>query len=219
VEDFWMNLDRYTQKSQEALMSAQQIARELNHQAIEPAHLLMALLHQEEGVVPALVKQVSGSIDGLRAEVTRDLESRPKMYGATTDIGLSRSTVDVMEAAERFARGMQDDYTSTEHILLGLTESSESKLLQQYGITRDSILKALTTVRGTQRVTSATPETTYQALERYGRDLTAMARQGKLDPVIGRDEEIRRVIQILSRRTKNNPCLDWGSGGGKNRNC
>jgi ATP-dependent Clp protease ATP-binding subunit ClpB len=210
-----MNLDRYTQKSQEALMSAQQIARELNHQAIEPAHLLMALLHQEEGVVPALVKQVSGSIDGLRAEVTRDLESRPKMYGATTDIGLSRSTVDVMEAAERFARGMQDDYTSTEHILLGLTESSESKLLQQYGITRDSILKALTTVRGTQRVTSATPETTYQALERYGRDLTAMARQGKLDPVIGRDEEIRRVIQILSRRTKNNPALIGDPGVGK----
>jgi ATP-dependent Clp protease ATP-binding subunit ClpB len=196
-------------------MSAQQIARELNHQAIEPAHLLMALLHQEEGVVPALVKQVSGSIDGLRAEVTRDLESRPKMYGATTDIGLSRSTVDVMEAAERFARGMQDDYTSTEHILLGLTESSESKLLQQYGITRDSILKALTTVRGTQRVTSATPETTYQALERYGRDLTAMARQGKLDPVIGRDEEIRRVIQILSRRTKNNPALIGDPGVGK----
>ncbi|MBE0410629.1 MAG: AAA family ATPase, partial [Anaerolineales bacterium] len=210
-----MNLDRYTQKSQEALMSAQQIARELNHQAIEPAHLLMALLRQDEGVVPALVRQVSGSIDGLRADVSRDLESRPKMYGAAGDIGLSRATVDVMEAAERFARGMQDDFTSTEHILLGLTESAESKRLQQYGLTRDSVLKALTTVRGSQRVTSPTPETTYQALERYGRDLTAMARQGKLDPVIGRDEEIRRVIQILSRRTKNNPALIGDPGVGK----
>ncbi|MFU8770929.1 MAG: ATP-dependent chaperone ClpB, partial [Anaerolineales bacterium] len=210
-----MNLDRYTQKSQEALMNAQQIARELNHQTIEPAHLLMALLRQDEGVVPALVRQVSGSIDGLRADVSRDLESRPKMYGAAGDIGLSRSTVDVMEAAERFARGMQDDFTSTEHILLGLTESAESKRLQQYGLTRDSVLKALTTVRGSQRVTSPTPETTYQALERYGRDLTAMARQGKLDPVIGRDEEIRRVIQILSRRTKNNPALIGDPGVGK----
>jgi ATP-dependent Clp protease ATP-binding subunit ClpB len=210
-----MELDRYTQKSQEALMSAQQLARELNHQAIEPAHLLMSLLRQDEGVVPALVRQVSGSIEGLRSEVARDLEARPKMYGASADVGLARSTVDVMEAAERFARGMQDDYTSTEHILLGLTESSESKRLQQYGITRDAILKALTTVRGTQRVTSPTPETTYQALERYGRDLTAMARQGKLDPVIGRDEEIRRVIQILSRRTKNNPALIGDPGVGK----
>jgi len=210
-----MNLDRYTQKSQEALMSAQQLARELNHQAIEPAHLLLALLRQDEGVVPALVRQIAGSIEGLRADVTHDLEARPKVYGAAADIGLSRSTVDVMEAAERFARGMQDDFTSTEHILLGLTESTESKRLQHHGLTRDSILKALTSIRGSQRVTSPTPETTYQALERYGRDLTAMARQGKLDPVIGRDEEIRRVIQILSRRTKNNPALIGDPGVGK----
>ena len=210
-----MNLDRYTQKSQEALFSAQQIAREFNHQAIEPTHVLLALLRQDEGVVPALVRQISGSIDGLRVDVTRDLETRSKVYGAVTDIGLSRSMVDVMEAAERFARGMQDDFTSTEHILLGLTESTESKRLQQYGLTRDSILKALTTIRGTQRVTSPTPEKTYQALERYGRDLTSMARQGKLDPVIGRDEEIRRVIQILSRRTKNNPALIGDPGTGK----
>ena len=210
-----MNLDRYTQKSQQALMSAQQIARELNHQEIEPAHVLLALLRQDEGVVPALVRQVAGSVEGLREEVTRDLEARPKVYGTTTEVGLSRSMVDVMEASDRFARGMQDEYTSTEHILLALTESTEAKRLQQFGLTRDSILKALTTIRGTQRVTSATPESTYQALERYGRDLTAMARQGKLDPVIGRDEEIRRVIQILSRRTKNNPALIGDPGVGK----
>ena len=210
-----MNLERYTQKSQEALFSAQQLARELHHQAIEPAHLLLALLRQEEGVVPAIVTRVAGGVQALREELTRDLENRPKVYGASGEVGLARPTVDVLEAAERYAKGMQDDYISTEHILLGLTESSEGKRLAQYGLTKDAVLKALVNIRGTQRVTSPTPEETYQALEKYGRDLTAMARQGKLDPVIGRDEEIRRVIQILSRRTKNNPALIGDPGVGK----
>jgi ATP-dependent Clp protease ATP-binding subunit ClpB len=210
-----MNLERYTQKSQEALFSAQHLAQELHHQAIEPAHLLLALLRQEEGVVPAIVTKVAGGVQALREEVARDLENRPKVYGAAAEVGLARPTVDVLEAAERYAKGMQDDYISTEHILLGLTESSEGKRLAQYGLTKDAILKALASIRGTQRVTSPTPEETYQALEKYGRDLTAMARQGKLDPVIGRDEEIRRVIQILSRRTKNNPALIGDPGVGK----
>ncbi len=130
-------------------------------------------------------------------------------------MGLSRPAADVLSAAERYAKGMQDEYVSTEHILLGLTESAEGKRLAGYGLTKDAILKALVSVRGSQRVTTQTPEETYQALEKYGRDLTGLARQGKLDPVIGRDEEIRRVVQILSRRTKNNPALIGEPGVGK----
>jgi ATP-dependent Clp protease ATP-binding subunit ClpB len=210
-----MNLDKYTQKSQEALLSAQNLAQELNHPSVEPAHLLLALLRQEEGVVPALVTKVAGSVLALREEVQRDLESRSKVYGSNAQIGLSRPAADTLAAAERLAKGMQDEYVSTEHLLLGLTESSEGKRLSQYGLTKDAILKALVGVRGSQRVTSQTPEDTYQALEKYGRDLTALARQGKLDPVIGRDEEIRRVVQILSRRTKNNPALIGDPGVGK----
>ncbi len=210
-----MNLDRYTQKSQEAILHAQRLAQEFNHQSIEPAHLLLALLRQEDGVVPAIVNKVSGSVIGVREELFQDLESQPKVYGAGGEVGLSRPASEVLAAAERYAKGMQDEYVSTEHILLGLTESNEGKRLSQYGLTKDAILKTLAGIRGTQRVTSQTPETTYQALEKYGRDLTALARQGKMDPVIGRDEEIRRVVQILSRRTKNNPALIGDPGVGK----
>jgi ATP-dependent Clp protease ATP-binding subunit ClpB len=210
-----MDLEKYTQKSQEALLNAQHLAEDLNHQVIEPAHLLLALIQQQEGVVPAIVKKVSGSVDAIRDEINKELEDQPKVYGGSTQVGLSRQTGDVLKAAERFAKGMKDDYVSTEHILLGLTESSQGKHLETYGLTRDAILKALTEVRGSQRVTSANPEDTYDALGKYGRDLTDMARRGKLDPVIGRDEEIRRVIQILSRRTKNNPALIGDPGVGK----
>ncbi len=210
-----MNIDKYTQKAQEAIFQAQRLAQDLNHQAIEPAHLLLALIQQEDGVVPAVITRIAGSVLAIRQELTQELERRPKVYGSGGEVGLSRQAADVLSTAERYAKGMQDDYVSTEHILLGLTESIEGKRLSQYGITKESILKALATVRGTQRVTSQNPEATYQALEKYGRDLTAMARQGKLDPVIGRDEEIRRVIQILSRRTKNNPALIGDPGVGK----
>jgi ATP-dependent Clp protease ATP-binding subunit ClpB len=210
-----MNLDKFTQKAQEALFSAQQMAHEMNHQSIEPAHLLLALLQQEEGVVPAIVTRVAGSILALRNEIYEDLQKRPKIYGGSDQAGLARPTADVLSNAEKIAKGMQDEYTSTEHILLALADSNESKRLSQYGITKDAILKALLSVRGSQRVTSANPEDTYQSLEKYGRDLTAIARQGKLDPVIGRDEEIRRIIQILTRRTKNNPALIGDPGVGK----
>jgi ATP-dependent Clp protease ATP-binding subunit ClpB len=211
-----MNLDRYTQKSQEAVLAAQRLAQELNHQTIEPAHLLLALLRQEDGVVPAIVTRVAGSVVALREEVARDLDQRPKVYGGgAQEVGLARPTADALAAAERYAKGMQDEYVSTEHILLGLTESAEGRRLSQYGLTKDAILKALAAIRGTQRVTSQNPEETYEALAKYGRDLTALARQGKVDPVIGRDEEIRRVIQILSRRTKNNPALIGDPGVGK----
>jgi ATP-dependent Clp protease ATP-binding subunit ClpB len=210
-----MNLEKYTQKSQEAVLGAQQLTEELNHQTIEPAHLLMALLSQEEGVAPAIVTKVAGSVLAIREELRKTLEERSKVYGGNTRVGLSRTAGNVLQSAEKFAKGMKDEYVSTEHILLGLTESSEGKFLASYGLTKDSVLKALTEVRGSQRVTSANPEDTYDALGKYGRDLTDMARRGKLDPVIGRDEEIRRLIQILSRRTKNNPALIGDPGVGK----
>lgn len=211
-----MNLDRFTQKAQEAVIQSQQIAQELHQQAIEPAHLLLALVRQEEGVVPAIVTRVAGSTRALIDDLQKDLENRPKVYGSGAgETGLGRTTADVLQSAERYAKGMQDDYVSTEHILLALTESNESKRMAQYGLTKDAILRALSEVRGSQRVTSQNPESTYQALEKYGYDLTAAARQGKLDPVIGRDEEIRRVIHILSRRSKNNPALIGDPGVGK----
>jgi len=210
-----MNLDKFTQKSQEAIFQAQQIAQDFHHQAIEPAHLLLALLRQDQGVVPAIVTKVAGSTLALRQELENDLEKRPKIQGATMEVGLAQTTADVLMAAERYAKGMQDDYVSVEHILLGLTDSSEGKRLSSYGLTKDAILNALRSVRGSQRVTTPEPESTYQALEKYGRDLTDLARKGKLDPVIGRDEEIRRTIQILSRRTKNNPALIGDPGVGK----
>jgi ATP-dependent Clp protease ATP-binding subunit ClpB len=210
-----MNLERFTEKAQEVLVHAQQITQDDNHQNIEPAHLLLALLQQEDGVIPAIVTRVSGSVNALRDDVSKDLQNRPKVYGANTQVGLSRAASDVLSAAERYSKGMQDEYVSTEHILLGLTDSIEARRLERYGLNKDAILKALASVRGSQRVTSQNPESTYQALEKYGRDLTASARQGKLDPVIGRDEEIRRAVQILSRRTKNNPALIGDPGVGK----
>ncbi len=211
-----MDLNKFTQKAQQALIAAQQLASELNHQAIEPAHLLLALLRQEQGVVPAIVTKVAGSPVALREDVQNDLDNRPKVYGGNTgQPGLSQQTSQVVDAAERYAKGMSDEYVSTEHLLLGLSESAEGKRLAGFGLTKDAILKALKEVRGTQRGTSKNPESTYEALTKYGRDLTALARTGKLDPVIGRDQEIRRIVQILSRRTKNNPALIGEPGVGK----
>ncbi len=210
-----MDLNKFTQKSQEAILGAQQIAQEHHHQAIEPIHLALALIRQEGGVVPAIVTKVAGSTLALREELEQELAKRPQIHGANMQVGLGQAAADVLTAAERYAKGMSDDYISAEHILLGLTDSIEGKRLASYGLTKDAILKALQSVRGSQRVTSQDPESTYQALEKYGRDLTDLARKGKLDPVIGRDEEIRRVVQILSRRTKNNPALIGEPGVGK----
>jgi ATP-dependent Clp protease ATP-binding subunit ClpB len=210
-----MNLDHFTQKAQEAIIQAQELAQEHSHQSVEPIHLLLALVQQEDGIVPTLVTRVAGGTQGLAADLKTELDKRPKIYGSNVRVDLSRPAADVLNASERLAKGMQDEYISTEHILLALAESPESKRLAQFGLTKDAILKALASVRGSQRVTSANPEGTYQSLEKYGRDLTAIARQGKLDPVIGRDEEIRRTIQILSRRTKNNPALIGDPGVGK----
>lgn len=210
-----MNLDHYTAKSQQAVLRAQRLAEEFNHQEIEPIHLLYALLEESEGVVPAVVTRIAGGIQGLREELRKDLSERPKVYGGNIRVGLNRKTSDVMSAGERYAKGMQDEYVSTEHLLLGLIESPEGSRLKNFGLTLDAVLEALKGVRGSQRVTSQTPEDTYEALKKYGRDLTDLARRGKLDPVIGRDEETRRLIQILSRRTKNNPALIGEPGTGK----
>lgn len=211
-----MDLNNFTQKAQQAFVQAQQLAEDLKHQTIEPAHLLLALLTQDQGVVPAIVTKVAGSPIAVTEEVQTELDNHPKVYGGGAgQPGLSQQTSQVARAAERFAKGMSDDYVSTEHLFLGLSESSEGKRLSNYGLTRDAILKALKEVRGSQRITSQNPESTYEALTKYGRDLTSLARSGKLDPVIGRDQEIRRIVQILSRRTKNNPALIGEPGVGK----
>jgi ATP-dependent Clp protease ATP-binding subunit ClpB len=210
-----MNLEKYTQKSQEAILAAQRLAQDYQHQVIEPIHLLLALIQQEDGIVRAIITKVSGGTEAIQEEVSNELAKRPKVQGANLDVGMASQTANILTAAERYAKGMQDDYVSTEHILLGLADSAESKRLVQFGLTKEAILSALKQVRGAQRVTTQNPEGTFQSLEKYGRDLTAMSRQGKLDPVIGRDEEIRRTIQILSRRTKNNPALIGEPGVGK----
>jgi ATP-dependent Clp protease ATP-binding subunit ClpB len=210
-----MNLEKFTQKAQQAIINAQEIAQENNHQNIENIHLVAALSRQDDSIVPAIITKIAGSMIAIRDEIENEFEKRPKIYGATEQVGLSKPANDTLNSAERFAKGMKDDYVSTEHILLALTESSDASLLKQFGITKDAVLKALVDIRGNQRVTNQNPEDTYQALEKYGRDLTSMARQGKLDPVIGRDEEIRRIIQILSRRSKNNPALIGEPGVGK----
>jgi ATP-dependent Clp protease ATP-binding subunit ClpB len=210
-----MNLEKYTQKSQEALLAAQGLAQGYQHQTIEPIHLLLALIQQSDGIVPAIITKVSGGTQAIQEELKNELDKRPKVQGSNVEVGLAHPTTEALSAAERYAKGMRDDFVSTEHILLGLTEGIEGKRLAEYGLTKEAILNSLKQVRGAQRVTTQSPEETYQSLEKYGRDLTAMARQGKLDPVIGRDEEIRRTIQILSRRTKNNPALIGEPGVGK----
>ncbi len=210
-----MKQDNYTQKAQEALLDAQQLVQEYQHSSVETGHLLLALLRQKDGVVPAVLTRIAGSPELIRQELEEDLENRPRVYGDTGQPRLSQACSRVLNDSEKRARTMKDEYTSTEHILLALAAGPEEKRLGQYGVTPDSILKALSAIRGSQRVVSQNPEDTYQALERFGRELTTLARQGKLDPVIGRDEEIRRVIQILSRRTKNNPALIGDPGVGK----
>lgn len=211
-----MNLNRYTNKAQQALMSAQSLATEYNHNHIEPIHVLHALLTQEDGVVPQIIAKIGVQPSLLLNETETILNSLPQVMGSNVQIGLSRQTVDVLNVAEQRANHMKDEYISTEHILMALADGpTDSKILTSQGIDEDAILQALAAIRGGQRVTSQDPESTYDSLEKYGRDLTALARQGKLDPVIGRDEEIRRVVHIISRRTKNNPVLIGEAGVGK----
>ena len=213
-----MDLNRFTEKAAEAVLAAQREAQERHHSQIEPLHLLAALLGQSDGVVPQVVQKVGASPAQMLAAVQEELARLPQAYGAT-QVYLSPALSQVAQLAEEEARRLRDEYISTEHLLLAMADGRvrgpAADILRRFGIGRDAILQALATIRGSQRVTSPTPETTYQALERYGRDITRLARENKLDPVIGRDDEIRRVIQVLSRRTKNNPVLIGEPGVGK----
>ncbi|MEO5618554.1 MAG: ATP-dependent chaperone ClpB [Candidatus Eisenbacteria bacterium] len=211
-----MNLERFTVKSQEALEGAQRLAREGGHPELTPVHLLAALLAESEGPVAAVLEKLGARREALAGETTGALDRLPHVSGGA--LHASAALVSALERAETIAQALKDEFVSVEHLLLALAdaESGESgRLLAKHGVTADAIRKALVSVRGGQRVTDQNPEDKYQALSRYGRDLTAAARQGKLDPVIGRDDEIRRVIQVLARRTKNNPVLIGDPGVGK----
>jgi len=213
-----MNLNKYTEKAQEAVLAAQQLAEQSSHAQIEPEHLLVALIDQREGIVPEILRKLGIDPGAVAGQARNLLTQMPQAYGGSQP-GLSARLKLVTDMAQAEAERLKDEFVSTEHLFVAIAgetgRSPSAKLLAQHGITRDKVFQALTSVRGSQRVTSQNPEGTYQALERYGRDLTELARKGKLDPVIGRDEEIRRVIQVLSRRTKNNPVLIGEPGVGK----
>ena len=213
-----MRLDKLTEKSREAVLEAQHMAEQYTHPAVEPEHLLAALLAQEGGVVPSVVNKIGGDPQLLARAVGDALSKMPRATGSSVQVGMSRELTNVLNEAESIAGAMKDDYTSTEHLLMAMAQPKAGRIrdfLARHGVDYNAILQALAAVRGSQRVTSQNPEAQYEALAKYGRDLTQEARRGKLDPVIGRDEEIRRVIQILSRRTKNNPVLIGEPGVGK----
>ena len=213
-----MNINKYTEKAREAVAGAIELARQANNPQLEPEHLLVALIEQREGIVPNLLRKMNADPAASARAARELLKKLPAAYGGA-EPGMSPRLKLVTDQAQAEADRLKDEFVSTEHLFIALADESgrspSAQLLKQSGITRDAILQALTTVRGSQRVTNENPEGTYEALERYGRDLTKMAREKKLDPVIGRDEEIRRVIQVLSRRTKNNPVLIGEPGVGK----
>jgi ATP-dependent Clp protease ATP-binding subunit ClpB len=212
-----MNLNKFTEKAQEAVMTAQTLATELTHAEVVPEHLLVALVEQPGGIVPSVLRKMTLDPARLAADARTLLDAQPKAFGG--DLRFSPRVKLIFDSAFAEAQRLQDEFISTEHLFLALASeagrSPGAQLLQRAGATKDALYQALTQVRGSQRVTSQNPESTYEALTRYGRDLTELARKGKLDPVIGRDEEVRRVIQVLSRRTKNNPVLIGEPGVGK----
>ena len=212
-----MNLNKLTEKAQEAILASQNLATEYNHSEVTPEHLLVTLVEQSGGIVPSVLRKIALDPARVATDARALLKALPQAYGG--DVRLSPRMKLIVDSAQAEATRLQDEYVSTEHLLLALaTETGRSpaaQLLQRLGVSKDVLYKALTEVRGNQRVTSPNPESTYEALTRYGRDLTQLARSGKLDPVIGRDEEVRRVIQVLSRRTKNNPVLIGEPGVGK----
>ena len=213
-----MRLDKLTEKSREALLEAQHLAEQYTHPAVEPEHLLAALLQQENGVVPSIINKIGGDTQLLMQSVDAALNKLPRATGSSVQVGMSRELTNILNEAESIADAMKDDYTSTEHLLMAMAQPKGGRvreLLARHGVDYNAVMQALASIRGSQRVTSQNPEAQYEALAKYGRDLTQEARRGKLDPVIGRDEEIRRVIQILSRRTKNNPVLIGEPGVGK----
>lgn len=212
-----MRFDKFTIMSQEIVQGAHNLASRQNNQQIEPEHLLVVMLGESEGITRAMLRKLGVSPDAVSGEITMAVEKLPKVSGAA-EIYFSQRTRQVLDAAFTEAANMKDEYVSVEHILLAVADEkagAADPVLRRYGITRDAILKALMEIRGSQRITDPNPEDKYQALDKFARDLTDMARLGKLDPVIGRDEEIRRIVQVLSRRTKNNPVLIGEPGVGK----
>jgi len=215
-----MRIDKYTQKMQEALQAAQDLASHANHPEITNEHFFSALLDQSEGIARPLLEKIGADVDQVRERLRSELERRPTIHGAAADLRFSNELRSVLDNAEREMSKLKDEFTSAEHYLLALAGAPPigvpaAKLLKDFGVTRDKLMQGLQQVRGSQRVTDQNPEGKYQALEKYGRDLTEMARRGKIDPVIGRDNEIRRIMQVLSRRTKNNPVLIGDPGVGK----
>ncbi|MGE5396917.1 MAG: Clp protease N-terminal domain-containing protein, partial [Chitinophagales bacterium] len=217
-----MNPNKMTEKSREALQEAETLAVRFGHQEVDVEHLLLALMSQPEGLIPRLFERMEINPQKVARDLEDNLQKRPKISGGSTQAGniyVTRCLGQVLAKAEQEASHLKDDFVSVEHLVLAIldegADSPSGRILKQAGVNRESFLKALTAVRGGQRVTSPTPETTYEALERYGRDLVAMAKSGRLDPVIGRDSEIRDVILILSRKSKNNPVLIGEPGVGK----
>src|SRR5579875_3475950 len=215
-----MDFNRLTEKSQEAIRQAQAIAIEHGNQQVDVEHLLLALLDQEGGLAPSILQRADVAVDPLRKRVQQEIDKLPKVSGIANrpdQVYVTSRLSQLFTRAEEQAKRLKDEYVSVEHFLLAMTEDqgAAGKLLRDAGANRDRIMKALVEVRGNQRVTNQNPEATYEALEKYGRNITEAASKGKLDPVIGRDEEIRRVIQVLSRRTKNNPVLIGEPGVGK----
>src|SRR5262245_6239350 len=210
-----MQLDRFTEKAQEAIVSAQQLAERMQSPVLDAEHLLASLVGPDDGIPAETLRRLGTDLAAFRGEIAAILARRARMQGGS--LSLDPRAKRVIDRAQDEARRLGDEYTSTEHLLLGVAEvgGEAQQLLERHGASREQLLTALQQVRGGQRVTNPNPEGTYQALEKYGRDLTVEARAGKLDPVIGRDEEIRRVIQVLSRRTKNNPVLIGEPGVGK----
>lgn len=213
-----INFNKLTIKSQEALQKAQEIASNYSNQQIEPEHIFAALIQDPEGIVISTLQKLGANKDLLLVKVGELLDKLPKVTGASSQQSLSREANEVLENAFKEAATLKDEYVSTEHLLLGLTDikkSSVTDLLKSQGVTKNNILKALKEIRGSNRVTGQNPEDTYQSLQKYGKNLNDLAAKGKLDPVIGREDEIRRVLQVLSRRTKNNPVLIGEPGVGK----
>src|SRR6516225_160551 len=210
--------DKFTVKAQEAVQRASQRASEHGNPELQPLHLLAALLEDIEGIVPPVLEKIGIGPQAVLSSVYGEIEKLPKVSGESAQATLANETNKLLEQAFKEASNFKDEYVSTEHLLLAATQAKKDaaqQILAQHGANYDAILKALTSVRGSQKVTDQNPEAKYQALERYARDLTEQARRGKLDPVIGRDEEIRRVVQVLARRTKNNPVLIGEPGVGK----
>src|ERR1700761_679111 len=215
-----MDFNRLTEKSQEAIRQAQTTAINHGNQQVDVEHLLLALLEQEGGLAPSILLRADIPLEALHRRVVQEIENLPKVSGSgprPDQVYITTRLSQAFSRAEEEAKRLKDEYVSIEHLLLAVAEDqgASGRSLREFGLTRDRLMKALVEVRGNQRVTTQNPEATYEALEKYGRDLTDMAAKGKVDPVIGRDEEIRRVIQVLSRRTKNNPVLIGEPGVGK----